>query len=196
MAGLAPVFRHLGVEWQDCAHTAENNIDVNIAVVALAIVAGLLLLLAVVLLLAGALSARSVRAEARALLAAVGEGSSDVLREEEIASLPEPVQRWLRRANVVGREPIRTVRLKQRGSLRLGPGQRWMPFVAEQYYTTSPPAFLWHASFRLLGLPILDVTDSLRDGRGRIRPKVGALVPISSPTGREIDQGTLVRFLN
>jgi len=44
--------------------------------------------------------------------------------------LPGPVKRYLNYAQVVGKEPIRTVRLKQQGFIRQQPDQKWFPMAA------------------------------------------------------------------
>ena len=41
-----------------------------------------------------------------------------VISEDQVLGLPEPLQRYLRYAQVVGKAPIRTVRLTQAGSGR------------------------------------------------------------------------------
>lgn len=55
----------------------------------------------------------------------------------------------MKHRRVVGKEPIHTVRLKQQGAMRTQPGQKWLPMVAEQSFTTTPPAYLWHGTIRL-----------------------------------------------
>jgi hypothetical protein len=69
-----------------------------------------------------------------------------LITEAHLLGLPEPVQRYLRYAQVIGKETIRAVRLKQKGFMRLQPGQKWLPMVAEQYFTTNPPrvSLAWH----------------------------------------------------
>jgi hypothetical protein len=77
-----------------------------------------------------------------ALLQQAEQAVPSLITEAGLLSLPEQVQRYLSYAGVVGKEPIRTVRLAQHGFMRQQPGQKWMPLIAEQYYTTNPPAFL------------------------------------------------------
>jgi len=165
--------------------------------IALAIIIAVPVMVIAILFAGSILSRQATRARARTLLAASRQGIDDIIREEDIALLPEPVQRWLRHANVVGCERIRTVRLKQRGLFRRGPDQRWVHFVAEQYYTTDPPAFLWHATMKAAGgIPMVDVKDSLHNGHGKTQAKIGALFTLATATGPELDQGALLRFLN
>jgi hypothetical protein len=70
--------------------------------------------------------------EALALLQQSEQAQAMLITDAHLTGLPEPVQRYLRYAGVVGKAPIRTVRLKQHGWMRQQPGQKWMPLDAEQ----------------------------------------------------------------
>lgn len=118
------------------------------------------------------------------------------LNEADIAHLPEPVQRWLRYSNVIGRERPKTVRLKQEGEIRLSPDGAWMPFTAEQYYTTDPPSFIWKIDTSMMSVIPISGRDRYVDGQGKMTIKVASLIPVVDETGEHMDQGTLLRYLN
>jgi hypothetical protein len=139
---------------------------------------------------------RSVNAEVDDLLQPVAAAEPSVLTEADIAHLPEPVQRWLHYSNVVGKERPVTVRLKQEGEIRLGPDQAWMPFTAEQYYTTDPPSFIWKIDTRMMSVLPISARDRYIDGHGNMNIRVLPLIPVVDETGEHMDQGTLVRYLN
>lgn len=139
---------------------------------------------------------RKVAAEVAALFAGANPGGPALLPEADIAHLPEPVQRWLRYARVTGKERPRTVRLRQRGEFRLGEGQGWMPFEAEQYYTTDPPGFVWSAEMQMTPLLTISVRDRYLMGRGSIEARVLGLLPMANASGPELDLGVLLRYLN
>jgi hypothetical protein len=109
--------------------------------------------------------------------------------------LPEQMQRYLRYAQVVGKAPIRTVRLTQDGVMRTQPGQKWLPFVAQQYFTTKPPAFLWHATMRFLPFVWVSATDQFSQGHGSMRIKLLSAVPMGNAHGSEMDQSEMQRYL-
>ncbi|HYU71891.1 MAG TPA: DUF6544 family protein [Ktedonobacteraceae bacterium] len=115
--------------------------------------------------------------------------------KDQVLRLPEAVQRYLNYAQVVGKEPIRSVRLKQRGEYRMKPGQKWLPFVAEQRFTTNPPAFLWHMTSRPFPLVSISVKDRFSSDHGDLLVQLWSLVPLSHARGPEIDQGELQRYL-
>src|SRR5579859_8122678 len=87
-----------------------------------------------------------------------------LITDADVLRLPEAMQRYLRYVHVVGKEPIQTVRLKQRGSFRTYPGQKWLPMVAEEYFTTKPFAFLWCGKIQLVPLILISARDRFSDG--------------------------------
>jgi hypothetical protein len=133
--------------------------------------------------------------EALALLQHSEQAHPGLITEASLLSLPEPVQRYLSYAQVVGKEPIRTVRLKQQGFMRQRPDQKWMPLVAEQYFTTKPPAFLWHCTMRPFPLAWISATDRFSDGHGSMRIKLLSFIPLGNEHGKKMDQGELQRYL-
>lgn len=117
-----------------------------------------------------------------------------ILDESSIQHLPEPVVRSLRRSGVLGRPIPRRVNIKQRGEILLN--DRWFPFDADQSYTTDAPSFAWTARVKIAGLPIARATDSLVGGRGRIHVRLLNLFTVVDASGKEMDEGALMRWLN
>jgi hypothetical protein len=115
---------------------------------------------------------------------------------DDLAELPEPVQRWMRASGVVGTAIPSVVRLTQEGEFRLGRDKPWMPMMATQYYTTNPPGFLWHASMEMY--PFIEVTgrDRYLAGTGDIEMRVASLIPVASKSGGNLNSGALLRYLN
>lgn len=138
---------------------------------------------------------RTIRNEARELLQRGQQAQPVPITEAQVLGLPEPAQRYLNYAQVVGKEPIRTVRLKQQGFMRMQPGQKWLPMVAEQYVTTIPPAFLWHTRIQPFPLVSLAGTDRFSDGHGSMHIKLLSVLPLGNAHGPEMDQGELQRYL-
>lgn len=117
------------------------------------------------------------------------------ITQDQVLVLPEPARRYLNYAQVVGKDPIRTVRLRQQGYMRMQPGQKWLPMVAEQYFTTNPPAFLWHTTIQSFPLVSISATDQFFQGHGTMRIKLWSVIPLGNASGPEMDQGELQRFL-
>lgn len=124
------------------------------------------------------------------------ENKPDIVQEEHILGLPAPVQKHLRYAGIVGKGMVSTVRLRQRGHIRLKREQRWMPFTAEQHYTTDPPAFIWIGRLKLGPLTIATARDKYNQGKGNMLVKLFSLFKVVDASGPEMNQGTLLRYLN
>jgi hypothetical protein len=138
---------------------------------------------------------RQLAREVEDLFAAGAAADPPALTETALADLPEPVQRWLRAAGVVGRERPATVRLQYEGDFRLGEDKGWLPYTSQTYYTTNPPALLWTVEMRMLGLVPIVGRDRYRAGEGSIRMKVLSLVPVADKAGGGLNQGALLRYL-
>lgn len=139
---------------------------------------------------------RTVRREVEALLAGLHAQTPATITEKEIAALPAPVQRWLHRAGVVDRQDPLAARICQRGSLRTGAQQPWLPFSAVEYYTTQRPGLVWHAQWPLAPLLLAEARDRYFRGRGHMLVKALSLFTMTDARGPEMDQGALVRYLN
>lgn len=121
--------------------------------------------------------------------------TSNVVTENHLAALPVPVQRYLRYSGVVGQPWINTVHLKYNGRFRMARDKPWMSVGVEQFYTINPPGFLWKATFKIAGIPFMFANDLYKDGHSRMHGKLLGLYTIVDGQGKEIDQGTMVRYL-
>lgn len=121
---------------------------------------------------------------------------TDIVTEEAIKGLPEPVQRYLRYTNNIGKKKIKTVRLKQKGFMRTKEGGNWLPFEAEEFFSTDPPAFIWNSTMRPLPFLQIKGRDKYVDGKGNMYIKLLPVTQIADATGPEMDQGAFLRYLN
>ena len=118
-----------------------------------------------------------------------------VVRSEMLAGLPEPVQRYLNYSGIVGKPFVATLRLKQHGSFRTRPDRMPMQLTAEQYFSADPPGYIWNATFKLAGLPLIRACDAFQDGQGSMHGDLLALFPVIESWGERITQGAMVRYL-
>jgi hypothetical protein len=137
---------------------------------------------------------REIDREIATLLADARPSSLRVITNGDLAHVPDAVQRWLRYSHVVGSRVPTTVRLRQDGQFQMMQS-RWMPFVAEQYFTINPPAFLWKASFRMAPLVSVSGRDQYRAGQASMKMRLLSLVSVANKTGGGLNQGDLLRFL-
>jgi hypothetical protein len=119
-----------------------------------------------------------------------------IITEEMLQKLPDPVKKYLVYTGVVGKPMVQTVRLKQVGKIRKDATQPWMNFEAKQYYSVSPPGFVWVAYMKIFGLPLMRVRDYYMEGRGNILVKALSLFTVADSGGEKMDQGAMMRYLN
>jgi len=110
-------------------------------------------------------------------------------------NLPAPVQRYMNYTGVVGQPWIETVCVKYNGKFRTGIDKPWMPISAHQVYTTNPPRFLWKAQFKMAGLPLMIGSDVYKAGHSHMHGTLAGLFTVVDGQGEEVDQGTMVRYM-
>jgi len=137
-----------------------------------------------------------VSGEIENLLAQAKSQPGRLITETDLNGLPEPVQKYLRYAQVIGKRHIQTVRLKQTGTLRLKPDQGAMDFKATQYYGTNPGGFVWNARVQMLPGIWIAGRDKYMNGSGNMLIKLMAVIPMVDASGYELDQGVIVRYIN
>jgi hypothetical protein len=129
-------------------------------------------------------------------MAAPKTNQNRIVTEDMLKNLPKPAQRYLNYTGVVGKPWIDTVRIEYTGIFRLGADKPWMPIKAEQFYTTNPPGFHWKARFKMFGLWIVRGDDTYKAGHGHMFGKIAGLYTIFDARGEELDQATMMRYLN
>lgn len=139
---------------------------------------------------------QQIDGEVAALFGEMEEIHGDIVTPEDLIQLPEPVQRWLTFSGIVGKEKAQTVRLKQEGKFRQTPEQKWLPFSAEEYYTTPTPAFIWYARIQAGSLFTIAARDRLSEGKGNMLIKLLSLFTIADAYGKELDEGIMLRYLD
>ncbi|MEW6624923.1 MAG: DUF6544 family protein [Bacillota bacterium] len=151
-------------------------------------------LLVTVSLIAGFQFNQSVKKEVKEFFSNV-EDKNEIIKQADLAGLPLCVQKWLEYSQVVGTERITTVSSKQTAVMRLKEGQRWMPVAAKQYFTIDEPGFIWKARIKAAPLAYIVGRDKYYEGKGHMLIKVLSLIRVADSKGKEIDQGSLIRYL-
>jgi len=138
---------------------------------------------------------KQVSKEIEALFADSEDISDNVFTYDQISGLPEPVQRYFKYSLKEGLPYISYARLKHNGTFRTKEDQKWMPISGEEYFTTQRPGFVWYATVRPFPLVWIAARDMYFQGQGNIVIKLFSTVRIGESRGKEIDQGTLMRWL-
>ena len=116
------------------------------------------------------------------------------MQEEDLAPMPAPVQRFLRKGGHVGRPVPRSLYMEFTGDIRSKDGP-WMPFRSDQFNTFEPPARLFWMNATMKALPTKGF-HRLRDGHAIMRIKVVGLLPVIEADGPEMDTAELVTWFN
>jgi hypothetical protein len=82
------------------------------------------------------------------------------------------------------------------GKFRIQGDGSWLDFHATQVYTVDQFGMLWDVIFTLGGRSIFCVRDRYVDGHGEIRATVGGFFTAMQRSSPEIDQETMLRYLN
>ena len=135
-----------------------------------------------------------VAASIRELFKGIRDDPGEVVQDEDLDRLPEPVQLWLKTAGIVGKTPIRAYRMRQTGWFRTGSRQPWLPLQAEEYCIVEPASYLWSATLGLSGLGPLSAVDALRDGWAELHTEAFFRSEIGRDSGTDVDQAALVRW--
>ncbi|WLR51121.1 hypothetical protein LC040_18455 [Bacillus tianshenii] len=160
----------------------------------ISIVSTIILLTIAIVLTAKFSFNKMVKKEIQHLLSSV-KASDQIIKKDDIAHLPTPIQNWLSHSGVIGKKVMNTVDIKQKASLRLAKDKPWMRVKAKQFVALHEPSFIWHADIKAAPFFHIAGRDCYVGGRGHMLIKVLSLLTVANAKGNEIDQGSLLRYL-
>jgi hypothetical protein len=131
----------------------------------------------------------------RDLARASGVAAPQVLTEADLAPLPEPVRRYVRRAGVVGRPRVRDFHATWTGRIRSDANSAWMAFTAEQLNTLDVPRRFFMMDATSKGLP-LDVLHAFDEDGATMRVRLLSVVPVVDAKGAEMTRAETVTLFN
>jgi len=117
------------------------------------------------------------------------------LREEDLAPLPPPVQRYVRASGTVGKPRPRNVRLEFEAVMRRKPGDAGMSATSVQFNFFVRPARLFLMKARMYGLPVRAL-HVYRAGQATFQVRVASLVDMIDQSGEQISRAETVTVLN
>ncbi len=121
--------------------------------------------------------------------------SPRLVTEEDLAILPEPVQRYLRSAGAIGQPFIHHFVATWRGRIRATKDDPWMAFTAEQHNFVGEPSRFFLMKARRGGLPV-DVYHAFQDNSGTMSVRLLSLIPLVNSAGPELDRAEAVTLFN
>ncbi|MEI6049103.1 MAG: DUF6544 family protein [Bacteroidota bacterium] len=121
---------------------------------------------------------------------------NNIISENDIKSLPEPVKNWLRNSSTVGKPFFTLGKVTQKAEMKMKPKQEnWMSAIAIQYTTIDNPAFIWTVDVKMNSLLNFQGRDKFENGKGEMLIKMNSLINVVNEQGEKLDEGTLQRYL-
>ena len=121
--------------------------------------------------------------------------SPTLVTDRLLATVPLPVQRYLRAAGGIGQPRVENFRVRLHGRIRSGVDSRWMPLRAEQYNFVERRKRFFYLTSSMCGLPVQGY-HRYADGCASMDIKVAGLVRVAHATGDEMLQSETVTLLN
>lgn len=137
---------------------------------------------------------RGYRQDVREGLQRTNDVEAELLTEADLAPLPEPVQRYLRYAGVVGKPKVRNFRAVFTGEMR-SRTQDWFSFSAEQYNFFDDLQRLFFMKASVKGLPAQGY-HRYKNGEASMRVKLFSLFPVANIEGEQMFDGETVTVFN
>jgi hypothetical protein len=130
--------------------------------------------------------------------AELGTGGADQqpVTEEDLAGLPDSVQRYLRAMGVVNRPRDWSFMAHITGRFRLKGQGSWMPAEVWQYNSAVEVARIFHMRIDFAGLVPMVGRDIYLRGTGIMHGKLLGLVTVARSQGPETDLSELATYLN
>jgi hypothetical protein len=131
----------------------------------------------------------------RAAFAAQPLSPASLLEEADLANLPAPVQRFVRRSGAVGRPRVQNFRAVLDARMYRKPGAAPMPATSVQHSFLGNPTRLFFMRARMFGLPV-QVLHAYAGGEATMQVRLAWLVPMVHEAGEVLSRGETVTVLN
>jgi hypothetical protein len=123
-------------------------------------------------------------------------GTTDpVLREEDLAHLPEPVRNYVRYTGAVGKPRIHNFRAVSTGSIKRSVKGAWMELSSRQYNFFDDPARLYYIRSSLFGIPF-DGLHAYTGTQATMKINLAFFIPVADASGEKMNQSENVTMFN
>ncbi len=119
----------------------------------------------------------------------------EILTEESIASLPGPVQRYIRYTGALGNPVVRNMKITFTGQIRSAEDSPWMNFTTEQYNFQDTARRLFFMKARMKGLPVAGY-HAFKNGVAYMDIRLLSLVKVQYQDGEKMNVAETVTFFN
>lgn len=120
---------------------------------------------------------------------------NEILKETDIAHLPEPVQKYLRYVGVVGKDKVKSFKVIIDGSMKTDRKRDWAKVDVDQYSFVDKTTRLFFLKMNMSGIPVIGL-HSYTDANATMLIKLAGLIPVVDGKGKEMNQGETVTVFN
>ncbi len=138
---------------------------------------------------------RQYRLELREGLERTENITAAVVTMQDIAHLPEPVQRYLKYVGVVGKERVHGFKVAIDGSMRTDPKRDWAKVQVEQYSFTDQITRLFFLKMNMSGIPVIGLHE-YKNGEAVMDIRLAGLIQVINGRGPQMNQGETVTVFN
>ena len=120
---------------------------------------------------------------------------ASIITEEDIAHLPEPVEKYLRYVGVVGKEKIKNFKVTIDGKMKTDRDKDWANVNVEQYSFVNNPTRLFYLKMNMKGIPVIGL-HSYKNANAVMLIKLGGLITVVNGEGPEMNKAETVTVFN
>ena len=120
---------------------------------------------------------------------------TDILTEEVISPLPDPVKKYIRYTGYIGKKKITCFKAEFQGQIRSTGDSDWMKFRATQYSQIIEPARYFFIRASMKGIPV-DGYHRFKDGKAVMDIRAASLVKVQYAEGPEMNISETVTHFN
>ncbi len=120
----------------------------------------------------------------------------NILTNDDLKHLPEPVQKYLNYVGVVGKEKVANVKVVADMEMKLDPNSNWQKNHVEQYnFFGDHLTRLFYLSLKMFGIPVIGL-HSYTDEKARMLIKLAGIIPVVDVNGPETRISDTLTLLN
>lgn len=122
--------------------------------------------------------------------------SKEVITENDIALLPESVQKYFRNCGYLGKEKMINAEITWKDVyFRMSPKKKWIGLKCYQFNSVPEPTRIVYMKSKMLGIIPFEGRDKYQDGHGNMLIKLLKFIEVANAKGKEMDESALVTVL-
>lgn len=119
----------------------------------------------------------------------------ELLTEEDLVELPQPVQKYIRYSGAVGKEKVHNFRAVFRGQFKPKPDSKFLDIRAVQYNFYDEPTRAFYMEATMYGLPVEGLHLYIGPN-ATMQIKIASLLQVVDAKGSELDRSETVTLFN